>query len=769
MMEEIDKVFIRNESSEEAHASLLGLIAKSFPEWRQQFQRSVDEAIEKILNCDPKVLLCMCAYRVVGYKLSVHPDSEECKWRAIEFIQNILVTHKSHPADLGSNEMMDQCANVVIEVEELYIGLCKGLIFATHLVPDRISDESGRHFLAQSLFMYLVRGKRDISFQGRYFSLLLLRQDGNFKKNFGVAAQDVVEGIEKLCKSLYFSKSQTYLSNVKALKKVLRSKRCSRKMRETVLAEAYDKAKRDALEDTAYDVEAITGWPKSFVSEFSLPLPRADIPIEHEYQFWPIDDLLIKDRPFIEIDGRHFCFDYYIFADNFYHALFKACIAKEQKEHGHDWSDAQTAAIESGVANIFSKLLPGTKIYNNLKYKCGREKTETRELDVVVICPGMLIVVETKGMEYIHESPIIHPERVLEFYRRSVNRAGAQTRRFLDYLGSIHGNVELKDIDGNTVVSAPKESFGRFCRICVLSDSTNEVLSCTNKLEVIKADAKGLICLALDDLLVYEKYFESRPMEFLAYLSRRLDASFVEKIIASDELDHLGLYISNTNYVDEVQKYDDRVDFMSIDDNRRAIDDFFLSLRYPEVVAPRPYVPELLQKLLNQIWKSSTKDKLKVAMFIMDLSKTEKDWLANAIGAELKNQQLSGVSNLRGMSAAQSKGGVGISLLVSTQWARPMPHDIWFARIQGLMTKFHESKRIVYALIYDPNGDLLDCSLEYISEDKFDPNLSVEADTFVREVDRRVVAKAVRKGQVGRNCPCPCGSGRKFKQCCGRR
>ena len=768
-MEGIDKVFIRNESSKEAHESLLGLIAKGFPKWRQEFQCSVDAAIEKILNCDPRVLLCMCAYRVMGWKLSVHPDSEECKWRAIEFIQNILVTHKSHPADLDKNEMMDQCANVVIEVEELYIGLCKGFIFATHLVPARISDESDRNFLAQSLFMYIVRGKRDISFQGRYFSLLLLSQDGNFKKNFGIAAVDVVEGIEKLCKSLYFSKSQAYLSNVKALKKVLRDKRRSKKMREKVLVEAYNRANQDAMDDTAYDVVAITGWPKSFVSEFSLPLSSTDVPIEHEYQFWPIDDLPIKDRPFIEIGGRHFCFDYYTFADNFYHALFKACIAKEQRGHGHAWSDAQTAAIETGVADIFSKLFPGAKVYNNLKYKCVRGKTETGELDVVVICPGMLIVVETKGMEYIHESPIIHPERVLEFYRRSVNKAGAQTRRFLDYVDSARDNVELKDMDENTVVSAPKESFGRICRICVLSDSTNEVLSCTNKLEVIKADAKGLICLALDDLLVYEKYFESRPMEFLAYLSRRLDASFVAKIIASDELDHLGLYISNTDYVEEVQKYDDRVDFMSIDDNRKAIDDFFLSLRYPEVVAPHPYVPDLLRKLLNQIWRSSTKDKLNVATFIMDLSKTEKDWLANAISAELRNQQLSGVSNLRGMPAAHSKGGVGISLLVNTQWAQPMPHDIWFARIQGLMTKFHESKRIVYALNYDPNGDLLDCSIEYLTEDKFDPTLSDEANEFVKEVDRRVIAKAERKGKVGRNAPCPCGSGRKFKQCCGRR
>ena len=35
---------------------------------------------------------------------------------------------------------------------------------------------------------------------------------------------------------------------------------------------------------------------------------------------------------------------------------------------------------------------------------------------------------------------------------------------------------------------------------------------------------------------------------------------------------------------------------------------------------------------------------------------------------------------------------------------------------------------------------------------------AVKAETFVRE-----------ERKVGRNEPCPCGSGKKYKQCCGRR
>ena len=160
----------------------------------------------------------------------------------------------------------------------------------------------------------------------------------------------------------------------------------------------------------------------------------------HDYQFWPCDDFMTRNYPFIELDGRFYCFDYYALVDNIYHGLFKACIANEVK-HGHRWSDAQTDAVENGVAEIFEGLLPGAKVYRNLKYKLSGAKEETGELDVVVVASGMLIVVETKGMEYFQDSPILHPEKLLNFYKRSVKRAGEQTRRFIAYVDDSENNI----------------------------------------------------------------------------------------------------------------------------------------------------------------------------------------------------------------------------------------------------------------------------------------------------------------------------------------
>ena len=42
-----------------------------------------------------------------------------------------------------------------------------------------------------------------------------------------------------------------------------------------------------------------------------------------------------------------------------------------------------------------------------------------------------------------------------------------------------------------------------------------------------------------------------------------------------------------------------------------------------------------------------------------------------------------------------------------------------------------------------------------------------EATELRKEAKRSVAAHRVTRQKIGRNEPCPCGSGKKFKKCCG--
>ncbi|HUU23468.1 MAG TPA: SEC-C metal-binding domain-containing protein [Phycisphaerae bacterium] len=46
------------------------------------------------------------------------------------------------------------------------------------------------------------------------------------------------------------------------------------------------------------------------------------------------------------------------------------------------------------------------------------------------------------------------------------------------------------------------------------------------------------------------------------------------------------------------------------------------------------------------------------------------------------------------------------------------------------------------------------------------PELNVPE--ILKDHDRRQAREFLRRNKVGRNSKCPCGSGRKFKQCCMR-
>lgn len=72
------------------------------------------------------------------------------------------------------------------------------------------------------------------------------------------------------------------------------------------------------------DVMEVTGWAEAFVSSLSYGFGEDSCFFAHpKFAGWPIIDLPIQKRPFIKIDNRYYCFDYYTFVDNFYRVMQK--------------------------------------------------------------------------------------------------------------------------------------------------------------------------------------------------------------------------------------------------------------------------------------------------------------------------------------------------------------------------------------------------------------------------------------------------------------
>ena len=81
----------------------------------------------------------------------------------------------------------------------------------------------------------------------------------------------------------------------------------------------------------------------------------------------------------------------------------------------------------------------------------------------------------------------------------------------------------------------------------------------------------------------------------------------------------------------------------------------------------------------------------------------------------------------------------------------------------------NEERRACIELAYDKNGQLLNVSgrefsIDEIDEGDFDRLKLLGAENAAR----RVELHKKRNRKIGRNEKCPCGSGKKYKHCCGR-
>ena len=68
----------------------------------------------------------------------------------------------------------------------------------------------------------------------------------------------------------------------------------------------------------------------------------------------------------------------------------------------------------------------------------------------------------------------------------------------------------------------------------------------------------------------------------------------------------------------------------------------------------------------------------------------------------------------------------------------------------------------------DPKSiDREDVEWDYLQELEFEP-YKFQEEAIEASKDKKVETIRNKSPRVGRNDPCPCGSGKKYKHCCGR-
>jgi len=124
-----------------------------------------------------------------------------------------------------------------------------------------------------------------------------------------------------------------------------------------------------------FDLQKVTNLPPAFLEDFSwAPGQDGEFFAEGPFKGWPLRIWPIFKRPFIKLDGKHYCFDLSGLFDHFYRQLEKRVFADDQRLK-QAWIDAR-----KGVTETPRHLASGTRTTPTRRRLSERIETDALDL-----------------------------------------------------------------------------------------------------------------------------------------------------------------------------------------------------------------------------------------------------------------------------------------------------------------------------------------------------------------------------------------------------
>lgn len=530
--------------------------------------------------------------------------------RSGEYFQSVLVSAPECKDFVSIKTENTSLEKLFFEdLPELYRG--SSIRSTSHILFSNNSDvglsQSQLSSLGTLQNFYHVRGRRDAFFQHRYYEFLISPHDGILRELYSVSAQQVLDGLDALLNNTRVGLFEKYVNRQGELQPSF--------FHINHILPIQDLEK-------LFNVNYVTGWPQHLIADLSLPIGGGTDFYDTPKEGLPDDDLPIKDKPFIGINGCYYAFNYYILADFFYRALQK-CIAKRCMERNikYEWDKIQAEATESEVEKIFSNLLPKAQTFRNVFYWLDREKGLSSETDLIVLYSDVLLVVEVKGRKRWHDAPLHKSRAIAQKNFLDISSAIKQTRRTEDYIKRL-STCKFYNLEWEELVSIPMTSTRTIFKIVVVLDGVNELTSCKDALEgATGISSEGVLCISIDDLLVYERYFEGKPVLFLLYLKERIRATKLSRLLTFDELDHLAAYVGNINYIDLAIEHLKVPRTFLNPGSHDELNALFAAIGNPNknIKIPHPKYSHRLDSIFSFLDKKKPFDILRISSFLMKL------------------------------------------------------------------------------------------------------------------------------------------------------
>lgn len=769
-------------------AKMQAQVAGQFDTIVRQLNETVDQIASLIARLPALKLLHRAWWESAAQHITIETEAEigpdeALALRMIDYVQSMIA---SVPAAAEQSEDLsdDDWGQLVASVQGLFDKLNGEYQISSTLHRkltgnDYDADTEEFRYRAQ-IYWTNVRGQRHYTHQVVALRDLLENQGDCLKAVFGIDAGQLVIEFEKIWHSLIFGLGEAFEEFESIRKETLAAlesditqgkisdvpeKILASTMDEHGITERASQAAARFLGYDLFDLQKITALPVNVLDALSWGQGQEiDFMAPGPMRGWPLKIWPIFRRPFIKIGDRYYCFDLHSLFDHIYRALEKS-VFEHSEELKQKWIAQRKLNSESLPERYLRALLPGATDYGEVFYPRGnRKKDGWAELDRFFIYDDHVFIMEVKGGSFTYTSPADDFPAHVASMKDLVESPAKQARRFLEYLNS-SDEVPIYDKSHQEIARLRAGDY-RHITICAVSvDPFTEFAAQAAQLTKLglKELDRPVWAISIDDLRVFADVFDT-PIEFLHFVEQRQIAFESELLRLDDELDHVGLYLAHNNYsqhaADLVGEDDTR---FSVFGYRSDLDRFYKAkLADPEAANPLSQaMPHRMKELIFHLSGLDRPGRVRFGCALLDLGGDARSMIFDGIDAQ--------IARMRGGNKPQALTVFGDIRITALPWgppAFPAEHDKAVGLARAVIAAQGEPDRWLLEPVYFESEKLVNVEWQQIS------NVLFSSDEVARLQRQGIVLRERRvnavAGSVGRNDPCPCGSGKKSKKCCLR-
>jgi hypothetical protein len=389
-----------------------------------------------------------------------------------------------------------------------------------------------------------------------------------------------------------------------------------------------------------------------------------------------------------------------------------------------------------------------------------RSKSVIGEIDVLVFFGDMAIVLQAKSKQLTAAARKGNEVKLLDDFGVAVQKACDQGYAYGQLL--LDPSVRLEDANGAQLTRP--ETISRIYIVCLIADHY-PALSAQARQFLKFTPVEKLAPPFVMDVFHLDAMAEmlDTPLHFLSYLDRR--SNYHEEVIANHELNILGFHLEHNLWLQ------DRYTFMYLEDDVGVSLELSMLVRRENI--PGPWTPpgiltrmerHRLGQIIKEIERQPNPAMLALGFLILKMGEDSFISLSDAID-ELMRRAIADGS--RHNVSIQFPSGGGLTIHVNSDSDEDATNNL---SAYCAARKYAQRVESWFGLVLHARTGNIRFGLQVSGPWAQDSKM----DAIVKNMMKATPAKritfpksaSVKTRKVGRNDPCPCGSGKKSKRCC---